>query len=388
MRTDEKSLAMHYNKKGKIEVISTVSENDRELAYSSGVARPCLEIEKDVEKSYDLTRRWNMCLVVTDGSSVLGLGDLGPEAGMPAMEAKCSLFKELGDVDAFPICIKSNDVDEIVRTIYLISGSFGGVNVEDISSPRCFEIERRLKEICDIPIFHNDQHGTAIAVLAGLKNALKVVGKQLEEIFAVICGAGSAGIAISRLLLDAGCKNIILCDSKGAIYEGRKENMNQIKDEISKLTNIAKKKGDLEDIIVGADVFIGVSTSGVLKSEMVKNMAKDPIVFACAIPDPEIDPEEAKAGGAKVVATGLGDYPNQVNNVLAFPGVFRGVFDVKASDINKEMKLAAADAIAGLIMDEELNSDNIVPSAFDPEVAKAVAAAVSQAARKTGVARN
>ena len=387
MSTDEKSLAMHYNKKGKIEVISTVSEKDRELAYASGVATPCLEIQKDVRKSYDLTRRWNMCLVVTDGSSVIGLGDIGPEAGMPAMEAKCSLFKELGDVDAFPLCIKSKDVDEIVRTIYLISGSFGGVNIEDISSPRCFEIERKLKEICDIPIFHNDQHGTAIAVLAGLTNALKIVGKRLEDITIVICGAGSAGIAISRLLLDAGYMDITLCDSRGAIYEGRKENMNSAKEEISRVTNIKNKKGDLKDIIVGSDVFIGVSSSGVLKTEMIKRMAQDPIVFACAIPTPEIYPDEAKAAGAKVVATGGSDFPNQVNNLLAFPGVFRGAFDANAYDINKDMKLAAADAIAGLIRDEELNPDYIVPPAFDPKVAKAVAAAVSEAAKKTGVAR-
>ena len=386
----KESLRLHGEWKGKIEVKAAVpvaSKEDLSLAYTPGVAQPCLEIQKDVDKSYDLTRRWNMCLVVTDGTAVLGLGDIGPEAGMPVMEGKCVLFKAFGDVDAFPMCIKSKDVDEIVNTIYLISGSFGGVNLEDIAAPRCFEIEKKLKEKCDIPIFHDDQHGTAIITLAGLTNALRVVGKKKEEVRIVVNGAGAAAIAITKLLFTAGFKNITLCDRKGAIYEGRTENMNPIKEEMSKITNPDKRQGSLAEVIVGADAFIGVSAPKSLTTEMVATMAKDAIVFACANPTPEIFPDEAKAGGAKVVATGRSDFPNQVNNVLAFPGIFRGAFDVRASDINDEMKIAAAEAIAGLISDEELNADNIIPAAFDPRVGKAVAAAVAEAARKTGVAR-
>ena len=390
MNYAEESLRLHGEWKGKIEVKATVpvsTKDDLSLAYTPGVAQPCLEIQKDVEKSYDLTRRWNMCLVATDGSAVLGLGDIGPEAGMPVMEGKCVLFKAFGDVDAFPICIKSHDVDEIVNTIYMISGSFGGVNLEDISAPRCFEIERKLKEKCDIPIFHDDQHGTAVITLAGITNALKLVGKKKEDVRIVVNGAGAAAIAITRLLITAGFKDITLCDRSGAIYEGREDHMNPVKVEMSKVTNPARRQGKLTDVIKGADIFIGVSAPNVLNKEMVGTMAKDAIIFACANPTPEIFPDEAKAGGARVVSTGRSDYPNQCNNVLAFPGIFRGTFDVRASDINDEMKLAAAQAIADLISDEELNEDYILPQAFDPRVGKAVAAAVAEAARRTGVAR-
>lgn len=386
----KESLRLHGEWKGKIEVVTTVpveTKDDLSLAYTPGVAQPCLEIQKDVDKSYDLTRRWNMCLVVTDGSAVLGLGDIGPEAGMPVMEGKCVLFKAFGDVDAFPLCIKSHDVDEIVNTIYLISGSFGGVNLEDISAPRCFEIEKKLKEKCDIPIFHDDQHGTAIITLAGLTNALKVVGKKKEDVRIVMNGAGAAAISIARLLLKAGFKNITLCDRKGAIYEDRAEGMNAVKEEMSKVTNLDKKSGSLADMLAGADVFIGVSAPGAVTTEMVKTMAEDAIIFACANPTPEIFPDEAKAGGAKVVSTGRSDFPNQINNVLAFPGVFRGAFDVRAKDINDEMKIAASEALAALISDEELSPDYIIPKAFDKRVGPAVAKAVADAARKTGVAR-
>ena len=386
----KESLKLHEQWKGKIEVVATVpvkNKDDLSLAYTPGVAQPCLEIQKDIEKSYELTRRWNMCLVVTDGSAVLGLGDIGPEAGMPVMEGKCVLFKAFGDVDAFPLCIKSKDVDEIVNTIYLISGSFGGVNLEDISAPRCFEIEKKLKEKCDIPIFHDDQHGTAVITLAGLTNALKITGKKKEDIRIVMNGAGAAAISISRLLLKAGFRHITLCDRHGAIYEGRPEGMNSVKEEMSKITNLEKKAGSLADMLVGADVFIGVSAPGVVTTEMVKTMAKDAVIFACANPTPEIFPDDAKAGGAKVVATGRSDYPNQINNVLAFPGIFRGAFDVRAKDINDEMKIAAAHALADLITDEELNPDYIIPKAFDKRVGPAVAKAVAQAARETGVAR-
>ena len=386
----KESLRLHGEWKGKIEVVSRVpvaTKEDLSLAYTPGVAQPCLEIQKDVDKSYEYTRRHNMCLVVTDGSAVLGLGDIGPEAGMPVMEGKCVLFKAFGDVDAFPLCIKSNDVDEIVNTIYMISGSFGGVNLEDIAAPRCFEIEKKLKEKCDIPIFHDDQHGTAVITLAGVKNALKLVGKKIDEIKVVVNGAGAAAISITKLLLSAGVKNAVLCDRKGAIYDGRAEGMNPVKEEMAKITNLEKKSGSLADMMVGADVFIGVSAPGVVTTDMVKTMAKDAIIFACANPTPEIFPEDAKAGGARVIATGRSDFPNQCNNVLAFPGIFRGTFDVRAKDINDEMKIAAADAIAGLISDDELNEEYILPAAFDPRVGKAVAAAVADAARKSGVAR-
>lgn len=386
----KESLRLHGEWKGKIEVVTRVpveNKDDLSLAYTPGVAQPCLEIQKDVNKSYELTRRWNMCLVVTDGSAVLGLGNIGPEAGMPVMEGKCVLFKAFGDVDAFPLCIKSNDVDEIVNTIYMISGSFGGVNLEDISAPRCFEIEKKLKEKCDIPIFHDDQHGTAIITLAGLTNALKVVGKKKEDVHVVMNGAGVAAISIARLLLTAGFKNITLCDRKGAIYEGRPEGMNPVKDEMSKVTNLDKKAGSLADMLVGADVFIGVSAPGAVTTEMVKTMNKDAIVFACANPTPEIFPDDAKAGGAKVVSTGRSDFPNQINNVLAFPGIFRGAFDVRAKEINDEMKLAASEALANLIADEELSPEYIIPKAFDKRVGPAVAKAVAEAAKRTGVAR-
>jgi len=386
----KESLRLHKEWKGKIEVIATVPVDNKEnlsLAYTPGVAQPCLEIQKDVNKSYELTRRHNLCLVVTDGSAVLGLGDIGPEAGMPVMEGKCVLFKKFGDVDAFPMCIKSKDVDEIVNTIYLISGSFGGVNLEDISAPRCFEIERKLKEKCDIPIFHDDQHGTAVVTLAGLINALKIVNKKKEDVRIVINGAGAAAISITKLLLSDGFKDIILCDRNGSVYEGRKEGMNPIKEEISLITNKEKRAGTLAEMMVGADVFIGVSAPKVVTGDMVKTMAKDAIVFACSNPTPEIFPEEAKAAGAKIVATGRSDYPNQINNVLAFPGIFRGAFDVRARDINDEMKIAAAYALAGLISDEELSPDYIIPVAFDPRVGKAVAESVAEAARKSGVAR-
>ena len=386
----KESLKMHNDWKGKIEVVSRVpvaTKEDLSLAYTPGVAEPCLEIQKDVEKSYDLTRRWNTCLVVTDGTAVLGLGDIGPEAGMPVMEGKCVLFKAFGDVDAFPLCIKSKDVDEIVNTVYLISGSCGGVTLEDIAAPRCFEIERKLKEKCDIPIFHDDQHGTAIITLSGLINALKVVGKTKEEIKVVVNGAGAAATAITKLILSYGVKDVTMCDRCGAIYEGRKEGMNPYKEEMAKLTNLEKKPGSLADAVVGADVFIGVSAPGALTTEMVKTMNKDAIVFACANPTPEIYPDEAKAGGARLVSTGRSDFPNQINNVLAFPALFRGAFDVRAKDINEEMKIAAALAIAGLISDEELHEDYIIPAAFDPRVKEAVSKAVAQAARDTGVAR-
>lgn len=390
MNYAKESLKKHGEWKGKIEVVSRVpvsSKEDLSLAYTPGVAEPCLEIQKDVERSYDLTRRWNTCLVVTDGTAVLGLGDIGPEAGMPVMEGKCVLFKEFGDVDAFPICIKSKDVDEIVNTVYLISGSCGGVNLEDIAAPRCFEIEQKLKDKCDIPIFHDDQHGTAIITLSGLINALKVVGKDKEEIKVVVNGAGAAATAITKLILSYGVKNVIMCDRTGAIYEGRQKGMNPYKDEMAKLTNLGKQEGSLEDIIVGADVFIGVSAPGSLTTEMVQTMNKDAIVFACANPTPEIYPDEAKAGGARIVATGRSDFPNQINNVLAFPALFRGAFDVRAREINEEMKIAASLALANLISDDELNEDYIIPAAFDPRVKDAVSKAVAQAARDTGVAR-
>jgi len=385
----KESLRLHGQWRGKIEVISTVpcsTKEDLSLAYTPGVAQPCLEIQKDVSKSYDLTRRHNLCAVITDGTAVLGLGDIGPEAAMPVMEGKCVLFKSFGDVDAFPLCIKSKDVDEIVNTIYLLSGSFGGVNLEDIAAPRCFEIERKLKEKCALPMFHDDQHGTAIVTLAGLVNALKVVGKTKEEVKVVTSGAGAAAISIVKLLLAAGFKNIVVTDRSGAIYAGR-EGLNWIKEEMAQVTNLNKEQGTLADVIKGADVFIGVSAPGTLTTEMVKTMAKDAIIFACANPTPEIFPEDAKAGGARVIATGRSDFPNQINNVLAFPGIFRGTFDVRASDINEEMKMAAAMAIANLISDEELNEDYIIPKAFDPRVGAAVAKAVAEAAKKSGVAR-
>jgi malate dehydrogenase (oxaloacetate-decarboxylating) len=386
----EQSLELHKQWKGKIQVASRVSvktSEDLSLAYTPGVAQPCLEIQKDINKSYEYTNRWNSCLVVTDGTAVLGLGDIGPEAGMPVMEGKCVLFKEFGDVDAFPLCIKSKEVDDIVNTIYLISGSFGGVNLEDISAPRCFEIEKRLKEKCDIPIFHDDQHGTAVITLAGLTNALRLVGKKKEDIRLVINGAGAAAISITRLLLTAGIHNITLCDRTGAIYEGREKGMNPVKDEIAKVTNPQHLSGSLADAVKGADAFIGVSAPGILTTDMVKTMAKDAIIFACANPTPEIFPDDAKAGGARVIATGRSDYPNQINNVLAFPGIFRGAFDVRAKDINDEMKLAAARALAGLISDEELSEEYIIPAAFDPRVGLTVASAVAKAARDSGVAR-
>ena len=386
----EESLKMHYEKKGKIEVITTVpveNEVDLSLAYTPGVAQPCLEIKDNVDLSYELTRRWNMCLVVTDGSAVLGLGDIGPEAGMPVMEGKCVLFKSFGDVDAFPLCIKSKDVDDIVNTVYLISGSFGGVNLEDISAPRCFEIEKKLKEKCDIPIFHDDQHGTAVITLAGLINAMKVTGKKWEDCTAAVSGAGAAAITVTKLLLSYGLGDAILCDSKGIIYEGRTAGMNPYKEEIARMTNRKKVKGTLADAMKGADIFLGVSAPGLVTTEMVQSLNPDPIVFACANPTPEIYPDDAKAGGAAVVATGRSDFPNQINNVLAFPGIFRGTFDVRAKDINEEMKIAAAKAIAGVISDDELTPDYIIPKAFDPRVKDAVAAAVAQAARDTGVAR-
>lgn len=386
----KESLRLHGEWKGKIEVVATVpvsTKDDLSLAYTPGVAQPCLEIQKDLSKSYELTRRHNMCLVVTDGSAVLGLGDIGPEAGMPVMEGKCVLFKAFGGVDAFPLCIKSKDVDEIVNTIYMISSSFGGVNLEDIAAPRCFEIERKLKEKCDIPIFHDDQHGTAVITLAGLTNALKVVGKRLEDVKITVNGAGAAAIAITKLLLSAGAKDVTLCDRTGVIYKGRETGMNWIKTEMAEVTNPRNLKGSLTDAMAGADVFIGVSAPGSVSQDMVRSMAEDPILFACANPTPEIFPDEAKAAGARVISTGRSDYPNQINNVLAFPGIFRGVFDVRASDINEEMKVAAAHALAELISDEELSEDYIIPAAFDPRVGPAVAKAVAEAARRTGVAR-
>ena len=389
MNYAEESLRLHGEWKGKIEVVSRVrvkTKEDLSLAYTPGVAQPCLEIQKDIDKSYELTRRHNMCAVITDGSAVLGLGDIGPEAGMPVMEGKCVLFKSFGDVDAFPLCVKTKDVDEFVRTVALISGSFGGINLEDIAAPRCFEIERKLKECTDIPIFHDDQHGTAVITLAGLTNALKVVGKKKEDVRVVTSGAGAAAIAIVKLLLSAGFKHITMCDRKGAIYEGR-EGLNWIKEEMALVTNLEKKTGSLADMLVGADVFIGVSAPGTVTTEMVRTMNRDAIVFACANPTPEIFPEDAKAGGAAVISTGRSDFPNQINNVLAFPGIFRGTFDVRASDINEEMKMAAARALSDLISDEELNAEYIIPYAFDPRVGPAVARAVAQAAIDSGAAR-
>ena len=382
------SLRLHGEWKGKIEMVTRVpvkTKDDLSLAYTPGVAQPCLEIQKDPTKSYELTRRWNMAAVITDGSAVLGLGDIGPEAGMPVMEGKCVLFKAFGDVDAFPICVKTKDVDEFVETVYNISGSFGGINLEDIAAPRCFEIERKLKEKCDIPIFHDDQHGTAVITLAGLTNALKVVGKKKEDVRIVTSGAGAAAIAITKLLLSAGFKDITMCDRKGAIYKGR-EGLNWIKAEMAEVTNLDHKAGSLADMLVGADVFIGVSAPNTVTTEMVKTMNKDAIIFACANPTPEIFPDAAKAGGAKVISTCRSDYPNQINNVLAFPGIFRGAFDVRASDINEEMKVAAAEALAALVGDQ-LSEDYIIPAAFDPRVGSAVAKAVAEAARKSGVAR-
>lgn len=386
----KESLRLHEEWKGKIEVTATVpvaNKEDLSLAYTPGVAQPCLEIQKDISKSYELTRRHNLCAVVTDGSAVLGLGDIGPEAGMPVMEGKCVLFKSFGGVDAFPLCIKSKDVDAIVNTVYLLSGSFGGINLEDISAPRCFEIERKLKEKCDIPIFHDDQHGTAVITLAGLTNALKIVEKKKEDIRIVTSGAGAAAVSIVKLLLSSGFKHITMCDRNGAIYKGR-DNLNWIKEEMAEVTNLEKKSGKLADMLVGADVFIGVSAPGMVTTEMVKAMNKDAIIFACANPTPEIFPDDAKAGGARIIATGRSDYPNQINNVLAFPGIFRGTFDAAASDINEEMKIAAAKALAGLISDDELSEDYIIPNAYDPRVAPAVAKAVAEAAVRTGVSRN
>ena len=389
MNYAEESLRLHGQWKGKIEVVATVpvaSRDDLSLAYTPGVAQPCLEIQKDITKSYELTRRHNLCAVITDGTAVLGLGDIGPEAGMPVMEGKCVLFKAFADVDAFPLCVKSKDVDEIVNTVYMISGSFGGINLEDISAPRCFEIERKLKEKCDIPIFHDDQHGTAIVTLAGLTNALKVVGKKKEDVKIVTSGAGAAAVSIVKLLLSAGYRNIVMTDRKGAIYRGR-EGLNWIKEEMALATNPENLQGSLADVIVGADVFIGVSAPNTLSTDMVRTMNADAIIFACANPTPEIFPEDAKAGGARIVSTGRSDYPNQINNVLAFPGIFRGTFDVRASDINEEMKMAAAMALADLISDVELNEEYIIPKAFDPRVGPAVAKAVAEAARRSGVAR-
>ena len=384
----KESLRLHAKWKGKIEVISTVpveTKDDLSLAYTPGVAQPCLEIQKDIRKSYELTRRHNLCAVITDGSAVLGLGDIGPEAGMPVMEGKCVLFKSFGGVDAFPLCVKTKDVDEFVETVYNISGSFGGINLEDIAAPRCFEIERRLKEKCEIPIFHDDQHGTAVITLAGLINALKVVGKKKEDVKIVTSGAGAAAIAITRLLLSAGFKDITMCDRKGAIYAGR-EGLNWIKEEMARVTNLSRRSGSLADMLLGADVFIGVSAPGTVSTEMVRTMNKDAIIFACANPIPEIFPDDAKAGGARVISTGRSDFPNQINNVLAFPGIFRGTFDVRASDINEEMKMAAAEALAKLVGDD-LSEDYIIPAAFDKRVGPAVAAAVAEAARSSGVAR-
>ena len=385
----KESLRLHYQWKGKLEVTPRAAVDNKEalsLAYTPGVAQPCLEIQKDVNKSSELTRRWNTVAVVTDGSAVLGLGDIGPEAGMPVMEGKCVLFKAFGGVDAIPLCVRSHDVDEIVNTVALLAGSFGGVNLEDIAAPRCFEIERKLKERCDIPIFHDDQHGTAVITLAGLSNALKVVGKKLEDVKIVFNGAGAAAIAIVKLLLSAGAKNITLCDRKGAIYAGRTEGMNPVKEEIAQVTNPTRQAGSLADMLVGADVFIGVSAPGAVTTEMVKTMNKDAIIFACANPTPEIFPDDAKAGGAAVIATGRSDFPNQINNVLAFPGIFRGALDARASDINDAMKIAAAHALADLVGDD-LSADYIIPAAFDPRVKDAVASAVNKAAHDSGVAR-
>ena len=385
----KESLKLHGEWKGKIEVVSSVPVTNKQelsLAYTPGVAEPCLAIRDDVNLSYQLTRRWNLVAVVTDGSAVLGLGDIGPEAGMPVMEGKCVLFKTFGNVDAFPLCIRSKSVDEIVQTVKLLAGSFGGINLEDISAPRCFEIEKRLKEECDIPIFHDDQHGTAVVTLAAMLNALKLAKKEISDIEVVVNGSGAAGIAITKLLMAMGMKKVILCDTKGAIYEGR-DNLNAIKAEMAKISNLEGKKGQLKDVIVGADVFIGVSAAGILTGDMVRTMAKDPLIFAMANPTPEIMPDEAKAAGARVVGTGRSDFPNQINNVLAFPGIFRGTLDVRASDINDEMKIAAAKAIADLISDEELNADYVIPAPFDPRVADSFAKAVAEAAVKSGVSR-
>ena len=390
MDYSKESLKKHYEWRGKIEVVSRAPVDDREslsLAYTPGVAQACLEIQKDENLSYDLTRRWNTVAVVTDGTAVLGLGDIGPVAGMPVMEGKCVLFKAFGGVDAIPLCVASKDVDEIVNTVALLEGSFGGVNLEDISAPRCFEIERKLKERCSIPIFHDDQHGTAVITLAGLTNALKLVKKSLPEVRIVINGAGAAATAITKLLISAGAVDVTLCDRSGAIYNGRQNHMNPAKQEIAELTNPQRRQGSLAEVLKGSDVFIGVSAPGVVTTDMVKTMNHDAIIFACANPTPEIFPEDAKAGGAAVISTGRSDYPNQINNVLAFPGIFRGALDVRASDINDEMKIAAANALAGLISDEELSADYIIPAAFDVRVKDAVAEAVKAAAYKTGVAR-
>ena len=385
----KESLRLHYEWKGKLEMVPRAEVNSKDalsLAYTPGVAQPCLEIQKDVTKSYELTRRWNTVAVVTDGSAVLGLGDIGPEAGMPVMEGKCVLFKAFGGVDAIPLCVRSHDVDDIVNTVALLAGSFGGVNLEDISAPRCFEIERKLKERCDIPIFHDDQHGTAVITLAGLTNALKVVNKKLEEVRIVINGAGAAAVSITKLLLSAGARDVTLCDRRGAIYAGR-EGLNWIKEEMAQVTNPAGRTGSLAEVLRGADVFIGVSAPGVVTREMVQTMNRSAVIFACANPTPEIFPDEAKSGGAAVVATGRSDFPNQINNVLAFPGIFRGALDARASDINDEMKIAAAHALADLIGPDTLSADYIIPAAFDPRVKTAVAAAVKQAAHSSGVAR-
>lgn len=389
MNYAKESLRLHEIWKGKIEIVSKAPVQTREelaLAYTPGVAQPCLEIEKAPEKSYELTSRHNLCAVITDGSAVLGLGDIGPEAGMPVMEGKCVLFKAFGGVDAFPLCIKTQDVDTFVETVYQISGSFGGVNLEDIAAPRCFEIEQKLKQRCDIPIFHDDQHGTAVITLAGLVNGLRVVKKDRAQVNVVISGAGAAAVSIAKLLLAAGFVHITMCDRKGAIYQGR-DGLNWIKEEMSLITNLDKRAGSLAEMLVGADVFIGVSSPGLVSVEMVRSMAKDPIIFACANPTPEIFPDAAREGGVRIIATGRSDFPNQINNVLAFPGIFRGAFDVRASDINDEMKLAAAEALAKLIPDEELNEEHIIPEAFDPRVGPAVAKAVAEAAKRSGVAR-
>ncbi len=383
------AIQKHLQWRGKLSVepkMKVDTAHALSLAYTPGVAAPCLEIQKDPAKSYDLTGRWNTVAVVTDGTAVLGLGDIGPEAGMPVMEGKCVLFKAFGDVDAIPLCVRSKDPDDIVKAVSLLAGSFGGVNLEDISAPRCFEIEKRLKEICDIPIFHDDQHGTAVITLAGLTNALKIVGKKKEDVKIVTSGAGAAAIAIVKLLLSAGFKHVTMCDRKGAIYKGR-DGLNWIKEEMAEVTNLDRKAGSLADMLVGADVFIGVSAPGTVTTEMVRTMNKDAIVFACANPTPEIFPEDAKAGGAAVISTGRSDFPNQINNVLAFPGIFRGALDVRASDINDEMKVAAAHALASLISDNDLRADYIIPYAFDPRVKDAVAMAVAEAAKKSGVAR-